>query len=48
MTLADETIRDGAPALTPEDLAGRLLELPDWALTADGKSFRRNWRFKSF
>lgn len=48
MTLADETIRDGAPALTPEDLAGRLLELPDWALTADGKSIRRNWRFKSF
>lgn len=48
MTLADETIRDGAPALAPDELSVRLTELPDWALTADGKAIRRAWRFKNF
>ncbi|MTH33018.1 pterin-4-alpha-carbinolamine dehydratase [Paracoccus limosus] len=48
MSLADETIRDGAPALAPEDLAARLAELPGWALSADGRAIRRDWQFKNF
>lgn len=48
MTLADDTIRDGAPALAPEDLAARLAELPDWGLTADGRAIRRDWAFRNF
>lgn len=48
MTLADDSIRDGAPALAAEDLAARLAELPEWVLTADGRAIRRDWRFKNF
>lgn len=48
MSLADEKIVDGAPALPAPDLQDRLAQLEGWQLSADGKSIRREWRFKSF
>lgn len=46
--LAKEKIVDGAPALPEAELRAGLAALPGWSLAADGKSIRREWRFKSF
>ncbi|CAM3187557.1 4a-hydroxytetrahydrobiopterin dehydratase [Paracoccus aminovorans] len=46
--LARGKIVDGAPALPEAELRTRLAALPGWSLAADGKSIRREWRFKSF
>lgn len=48
MSLADEKIVDGAPALSPAQLQDRLAEAEGWQLVQDGKSLRRDWTFKSF
>lgn len=48
MTLAQDRIVDGAPALAGPDLRAALAELPDWALSPDGKAIRREWRLRDF
>ncbi|MDT1060241.1 4a-hydroxytetrahydrobiopterin dehydratase [Paracoccus sp. CPCC 101403] len=46
--LAQEKIVDGAPALPEDEIRRHLASLPGWELAPDGKSIRREWRFKSF
>lgn len=48
MSLADEKIVDGAPALSAPQLQDRLAQVAEWKLTPDGKAIRRDWTFKSF
>ena len=38
----------GVPPLPPEKVHALLAEVPGWALTADGKRIRREWRVKDF
>ncbi|MCV2447919.1 MULTISPECIES: 4a-hydroxytetrahydrobiopterin dehydratase [Paracoccus] len=46
--LAEGKIVDGAPALPEPELRAALAGLPGWVLAEDGRSIRREWRFKSF
>lgn len=48
MSLADEKIVDGAPALPPDAVQQRLAGLAGWTLSADGRAILRDWQFKSF
>jgi 4a-hydroxytetrahydrobiopterin dehydratase len=38
----------GVPALSPQEAREHLPAVPEWKLSADGKSIRRQWRVKDF
>jgi 4a-hydroxytetrahydrobiopterin dehydratase len=38
----------GVPALGPDEVRRYLAALPAWALTADGRRIRREWRVRDF
>jgi 4a-hydroxytetrahydrobiopterin dehydratase len=38
----------GVPPLTPDQVRENLAAVPQWRLTPDGKSIRREWRVKDF
>lgn len=38
----------GVPALTPDEVAALLPQVPDWRVVGDGKRIRREWRARNF
>ena len=48
MTLAQGDIVQGAPALTLEQVAAALADLPQWQLDPDGPAIAREWRLRNF
>ena len=48
MTICDTTCSADTPLLSPQDVMTRLEALPDWHLSDDGTSIRRDLLFKGF
>ncbi|WP_134681889.1 4a-hydroxytetrahydrobiopterin dehydratase [Paracoccus ravus] len=46
--LVEQKVVQGAGALTPEEIATHLPDLPGWVLAEDSKSIRREWRMRNF
>jgi 4a-hydroxytetrahydrobiopterin dehydratase len=38
----------GVPPMSPEEARAQVANLPDWRISPDGKSIRREWRAKDF